>query len=238
MFFSEECLFLNATCNLKCLSCQSWPFDKKQAFKSLIDTGRFYTKFKTAATYNILGGNPLLHDELYELLQFLKSEHKYIRLWINPMFQIDELLLYKEFVDECLIFFPAAETPSYQAFNGVQDLSACVSNLSDLRSEGLDFRLHTFVNDLLISELPDHVEFCLSHRFPLLLHYQTNSFTADEKKSIHYFSTHASVRVVGVGFYPDKYSCIVPVYDPSFAYRYQYSILKSKMRRIADSFRV
>ncbi len=240
MLFLEETVYLSSRCHLKCLGCKCWQQLKPivKAMRSMLYNGTFYRQYKNAAIYNIVGGNPLLSANCFEICRFLKAEGKYLRLWASTDAEIERITSVRHFVDEFLFYFPCIDTDEFLIHTGEQKFSSALALFDELKLLSIAFSLHTFVRHELLTQLPDLVEFCLQRKISLLLHYNKHDFSKFDQKNIAYFSVHPSVKVISTSYYPKEPSCFVPVYDPWFGFKYRLAVWRSKMRRIIASIQL
>ena len=81
---SQYTLVTNKQCHFECLGCDLWNQPASYGvFRALIETGAFFTIYPKKRVYNIVGGDPLLHPDIFLLLAYLKSNGIKIRVWTN-----------------------------------------------------------------------------------------------------------------------------------------------------------
>jgi len=81
-------------CNIKCKACYN---NEKPKFKSLEEVKSDFYKIlelRKISAIAIIGGEPLLHPQLFEIISFLKEQNLKIELFTNGLL-LDETLCYK-----------------------------------------------------------------------------------------------------------------------------------------------
>ena len=210
---SQETFFLTSQCNLECLGCALFKNkdNKKSHLTSLIQTGQFFNVYKKKRLYNLVGGNPLLHDELLLLVHFLKSEQIKIRLWTNFHVSIDFFLGLKDYVDEFCLSLPSVHHETYNEIIGTDGFSEIINFIKMLSSENISFTLHHRVTSETISWLPFIYDFVHQHQCKMWLHY-SKKMSKDEQNHVNYYQRFSMFRVTCIKDYSLEVCQYVPAY--------------------------
>jgi len=93
-------LFINTTCNFRCEYCTVDLDNVFMEFKELNDI-----RFENYNVINVLGGEPLLHPELEEILNYISARNKNIILYTNGSKLIGNDYDFPEFLNHYKIVF-------------------------------------------------------------------------------------------------------------------------------------
>ncbi|RAP30211.1 hypothetical protein DID78_02755 [Candidatus Marinamargulisbacteria bacterium SCGC AG-343-D04] len=240
MFHSQESIFLSAQCDSQCFGCfldsdKIFSLDK---WKTIFSNGSFFSYFKSSRFFNVFGGDPCLNLFFLPLVRFLNKEGCFVRVWVSPSVSVESIVEAQSYVNEWCIYVPAFESEYYQLQVGDHSFSDFLKKVDDLRSDHVDFKLHTGVTMNNAAYLPELVEFALQKNIKLVLHYNKKAISKELRKDIHYFEHHSFVRVLKMCSDYTLCSCKVPASDSYFSKALFFSEWRSFFRRIQTYFRV
>lgn len=199
-FNQSYSLYVSNNCQLSCLGC-----NLKSAInltftdlKSLIDSGKFFTKFPKEKYYNLYGGDPLTHEGIVLLCHFLAKEHIKIRIWTHLHTSIDVLLRLKPYVFEWCFFSPSCNKKNYQYHVGDYDFQSALDAINELKAEQVQFNLHHPLSQYNVAELPYITDFSIDHNIPLWIHFRKKDFSRSVLADIYYFETHPGIVILPI----------------------------------------
>ncbi len=201
--------FLTVThrCNLKCLNCSLWEKDilTGENITTLIQENRFFSSFPIVDTYNLVGGDPLMFQNIVHTLTFLKSKGIKTRLWTNGLFVVNEFEALQDIVDEMVLYFPSPEKEAYNLFTG-EVMDKFLDSLDYLKGEGFKLYLNYPITPENVPDLSDAYELAYEKKLPLITHY--SKYDKYSKDSIAFIKRFYKIKGVWL-FQEDIYSPMV-----------------------------
>jgi len=120
-------LDINSDCNLKCGFCYRQNSDKQISLQDLAVITR---KFQEAKNFQIGGGEPLLHPDCMEILDFLLKNGKKVHLSTNGTIKKEDLLNYKGENIGFQVSLHAGNRETFREVTGEDLFERAVANLS------------------------------------------------------------------------------------------------------------
>ena len=210
--FSQYTLQVTRNCSLKCLNCQLWqqPFPGSKPFSFLnplnppldqdltqfLRHSKNLSYFPKKKCYNIIGGDPLLHQDLLFILNYLKTFKAKTVLWSHGLY---DSYFYKKlcpFVDQFILYFPYPDKDSYKEFCGEDGWTLFLDTLSLLKEMNQNTCLNLPLTLDSVEWLADAYDFAFLHNLPLIIHYSKRcSFSKETLRYIHRFRKIKNVYV-------------------------------------------
>jgi len=169
----------NSTCNFRCIMCQvsNWEGGKRaddmslEDFKDFIDDNNHFTEVKLHGM-----GEPLLHKQYFEMLEYLSSQHIWTRTSINgSLLHIKDN--YKKLIDagigEVQCSFDGATKEVYEKIRVNSNFERVVENFTLLNSyantkDRLYTRMWALIQTSNRHQLVDFVELAVKMKFKRL----------------------------------------------------------------------
>lgn len=145
------------TCNNNCLYCLEQSYRKKEEFIKFEKIKEIFFKWKEKKNITFYWGNPLLHPELYNILDFFK---KYSIEWVNIITNTFGLTqesiegLKKFWLSSFWIYFNSFNTDVHDSIvGGGISLKELLRNISLIKQEWIHFKVIIHVNKKNVENL-------------------------------------------------------------------------------------
>jgi len=193
---SQHTLLLQSECTHRCIPCKLWtdyplPDDGlvQSTIGTLLEDNRFFDHFPRTRLYNVIGGEPLINQDIPRLLSTLKAAGIYIRLWTHGIVPADHWAQVYPLIDEVVLYLPAPESVEYRTITGTDGFHRIVPLIKDLRSHGIRVALNAAMSPLMVEWLPYFHDLARDNRLPMIVTYYGNGdYTPTEIDYIHRYN--------------------------------------------------
>jgi MoaA/NifB/PqqE/SkfB family radical SAM enzyme len=155
----------------------------------LIDTGRFFDELPRTSLYNVIGGEPLISPHTIKLLQFLKSNGIYVRLWTHGLVASDVWRWVAPWVDEVMLYIPAPDANEYREITGSDEFETLHAAIQDLKELKIPVSLNAHITPLTVAWLPYFHDLAREWNCSMLVNYYAfDELNSTEVDYIHRYN--------------------------------------------------
>lgn len=196
--FFDEChqssVLINKSCNLKCSFCHL--AENKVEISNIIASEMFkelQQKSKQFRLVNIIGGEPLIYENILNLLPKNKAK---IRLFTNLSLQVLEFEKIVKMVNEWVVYIPVRNKRDYRLLTGYDSYKNLLINLKKLYNlkQSIILNMPVFAHNL--TYVPDIHELSRSLNAKLWLNFNPLDFS--DKDSKLYLKRYNKIKGVRV----------------------------------------
>lgn len=230
MWYRSLSIPVPAPCNHRCLGC-TLKVSEKPAWQRVyqwLQADQFHRYYPRIRSVDLYGGDPLLYQELGDVLRCFKKRRIAVRLWSNFDHQIDPFFIVKPWVHTWLFYVPIVDPANYGFHVGTQPFQKVVAMVKQVSDMALPFMIHARITPESLAELPAYLEQATQWQVPVLLHYLVQEFSPAERQAIAYFQKSNAVVIIPVKTAYPTHACWVPLQDNvSFIHLYQFARVRA-----------
>jgi len=165
LYYPQVYLQITKRCNLSCPICYELKEHKNLDIN--IETVKKIVEISPAKFYTLSGGDPTMHENLFEIIKFLKSKGKFVSLLTNgiKLSKKDFTKKLKESgVDDVCLSFDGFDENVYKQLRGEKLLEKKMKSIDNLSKENMSFGLYTVVDkEINFNQIKSIIDFSIQN---------------------------------------------------------------------------